>query len=174
MASEKLVAVYEKLLPVVVGALLGVVPVITNTALQARTTRSQVLLTQRLSSIREFSTACARRVQVVKSVVFLSNVSDRGPWAPDVERRILDRYELLDRELSESSVALQAQMDVANALFDTKLRGPDESEVGQLPLTSEEIRREGNARTEIISKAIPSLAQQCLSSTQTLTAKLND
>jgi len=163
---------YEKLLFVVVGAVLAVVPVIVSSTLQSRSNVRQVMIERRLGAIKDYSTACNRRLHLAKRTLFLGDVRLKTDLIriSAGQEILVRRYEALNREIEEARVALQAQVDVVNALFGTQLPTPSESEL--VPSTQAEIRQRDDALLANLRRSIPTMALECADSVKLLISKL--
>lgn len=174
----------EKLSLLVLGALLGAVPTIVNSWLQAMWTADQRSVERKLDVLRAFSAACYRGLAVSQRTLNLSDLAlelaiARGNSADpktESERKMADYVETelgaIQKELDQAFVAYHSEMAIANALFGTSSApGPRPHLRSAVPITplSPQEREEFEREVNDFRKSVESLQRKCEDSTAQFT-----
>lgn len=175
----------EKLSLLVLGALLGAMPTILNSWLQAKWTVDQRTIERKLDTLRAFSAACYRGLAVSQRTLNLSDgalalsisLGNSGTPETESDRRIVDYVETelgaVQKELDQAFVSYRSEMAIVNALFGTSMvpgeRPPLRSAVPVAPLTQQD-KEELQRQLKDFRKTVESLRQKCEDSTSQLTS----
>lgn len=161
-------ATVEKLMLVVVGAVVGTVPVLVSTSLQARNTTRQRVVEQRLASVKDYSTACHRTIMVIGRFLMVNDMVkdlNTGPDSP-LSAMVIRQMESVVPDLQEAFISLRGQVDYVNALF-----GPviDMPVVAMTPF-NEQQTKETIAK---IDEALTKGPQRCADDTKLLVSRID-
>lgn len=170
MTPQRRHSLYNKLLPVVVGAFLGAVPAIVVSQIQSRAAVRQIVIERQFAAIKDFSSACTRHVLIARRAVFLNDVRQISSISqtPAIMENLLRQHETLNRDAEEARIILQAQADLANALFSTQVTLSLLPELNSAPPTPGEVK----TAVEALRQSLPGMAEQCRSATAKFVAKL--
>ncbi len=149
LVSQTRESLVHRLAPVVLGAVLGVVPVIATNYLQSRTSLKQQQLDRRLTAAKEFSLACNKGMTAIERV-HLTMWAIAGVLAEDEPRGknsaksktddnssdtlVMQQMFTAQNDFFASLAELDAQRDIAEALFGLELKEPY---IGTGPATEE-------------------------------------
>jgi hypothetical protein len=167
----------EKLGYLVLGGILSAAPVLLSTTMQARYATKQRMVEQRLTAIRDFSTACHRVPLVSRRFVMLYDMGQNlGPVSNDgkVVESMIRQFEAVVLNMENTTVSLAAQIAFANAVFGTDLKTPPAPAMPLPgPVTPADEKNIQDQLTEL-ARAIPQFTDQCGSITKELMSKVND
>jgi hypothetical protein len=175
----------EKLSLLVLGALLGAIPTIINSWLQAKWTSDQRTIERKLDVLRAFSAACYRGLAVSQRTLNLSDValalsislgSSNTPKT-ESDREIGNYVETelgaVQKELDQAFASYRSEMAIANALFGTSMapgeRPPLRVAIPITPLTQQD-KKELERQLNDFRKAVESLQRKCEDNTTQLTS----
>ena len=171
--TEGAASMLKAVVPVVVGALIGVASMSISASLQARTTAKQRVTELRIQTIKDFSTACHRLALVMQRMDSAFTLFRARSLTNENVQRLVGEFKELMREADDAQLALQAEGDFANAIFGTSI--PDFPPVERRALDLDLSVTAAMEQFGAMLREGPVLAtKRCQSLTDQLTAKITD
>ncbi len=167
------------LIPVMVGAVLGVVPVLVSTELQARRATQQRIVDRRLDAIRDYSSAChrvglvGRRLLYVYEMVQGTILDKEFAGVEQVGKFAMDQLQTLIVETEAASQAFHAQINYTNAIFGTDLKTAPPPEMPPIGPLTEEQKKKVSELFSNASKDLPAFFDRCSADTKMLMSRLD-
>jgi hypothetical protein len=156
----------ERLLFLVFGALLGVLPVFTASYLQSSAQAEHYLRDRRLAALKDYSTTCARAIVSAQRFLEVEAILKApGSRKSSAEESWAHRQlEVIRGELAAIQVERRVTRDVVNALFRVDVAISE-----LMPLRSGDVRPPEEFS---LSQAIPRFSEQCEATVRLLSAWL--
>ena len=155
----------QSVLLVIVGASLGIAPVLVSSYLQSGAQRQQYLFDRRLGALKDYSSSCARAIVSADRLLELQEMvraagSKRSAAQESWEFRQL---EIIRSDLASANIEGRVHRDVVNAVFGLDLKTPVDE-------VNESTGRGENQAD--LREAIVHLSRQCNDILRVLASKL--